>query len=58
VADVTFYPYDTGTPHDLASVTKTVTSVVTGVAVAQELIRLDQPLLPLFPKESPVFGDN
>jgi CubicO group peptidase (beta-lactamase class C family) len=53
VADATFYPYDGKTPHDLASVTKTVTSVLTGVAVAQKLIRLDQPLLPLFPKEGP-----
>lgn len=53
VVNANFYPYDGQTPHDLASVTKTVTSVLTGVAVAQKLIRLDQPLLPLFPKESP-----
>jgi CubicO group peptidase (beta-lactamase class C family) len=57
VVDATFYPYDGTTPHDLASVTKTVTSVITGVAVAQKLIRLDQPLLPLFPKESPANAD-
>ena len=57
VVDATFYPYDGRTPHDLASVTKTVTSVLTGVAVAQKLIRLDQPLLPLFPKESPAEPD-
>jgi CubicO group peptidase (beta-lactamase class C family) len=57
VVDATFYPYDGKTPHDLASVTKTVTSVLTGVAVAQKLIRLDQPLLPLFPKESPAQAD-
>ena len=57
VVDATFYPYDGGTPHDLASVTKTVTSVVTGVAVSQKLIRLDQPLLPLFPKEMPAKAD-
>ena len=42
VVDAAFYPYDGRTPHDLASVTKTVTSVLTGVAVAQGLIRLDQ----------------
>ena len=57
VVDATFYPYDGRTPHDLASVTKTVTSVLTGVAVAQKLIRLDQPLLPLFPKETPAKVD-
>ncbi len=57
VVDATFYPYNASTPHDLASVTKTVTSVLTGVAVAQKLIRLDQPLLRLFPKESPASPD-
>jgi len=57
VVDASFYPYDGRTPHDLASVTKTVTSVLTGIAVAQKLIRLDQPLLPLFPKESPANAD-
>src|SRR6202051_2644105 len=53
VVDAMFYPYDGNTPHDLASVTKTVTSVLTGIAVDRKLIRLDQPLLPLFAKESP-----
>src|ERR1700683_2346150 len=57
VVDATFYPYDGKTPHDLASVTKTVTSVLTGVAVSQKLLRLDQPLLPLFPKEGPAQPD-
>ena len=57
VVDATVYPYDGTAPHDLASVTKTVTSVLTGVAVAQKLIKLDQPLLPLFPKESPADAD-
>jgi CubicO group peptidase (beta-lactamase class C family) len=57
VAEAAIYPYDGATPHDLASVTKTMTSILTGVAVAQKLIRLDQPLLPLFPKESPTTAD-
>ena len=57
MVDAAFYPYDGRTPHDLASVTKTVTSVVTGVAVAQKLLRLGQPLLPLFPKETPAQPD-
>jgi CubicO group peptidase (beta-lactamase class C family) len=57
LVDATFYPYDGKTPHDLASVTKTVTSVLTGIAVDRKLIRLDQPLLPIFPKESPAQPD-
>ncbi len=57
VVDATFYPYDGRTPHDLASVTKTVTSVLTGIAVSRKLIQLDQPLLPLFPKERPAKAD-
>ncbi len=35
VLDTAFYPHDGRTPHDLASVTKTVTSVLAGIAVAQ-----------------------
>jgi CubicO group peptidase (beta-lactamase class C family) len=58
VLDTVFYPYDGRTPHDLASVTKTVTSVLTGVAVAHKLLRLDQRVLPLFPNESPANADG
>ena len=43
VADVDFYPYDSAATHDIASVTKTVTSTLTGVAVARGLLKLDQP---------------
>ena len=57
VADATIYPYDGASPHDLASVTKTVTSVLTGVAVTRRLIRLDQPVLPFFAKEVPATVD-
>jgi CubicO group peptidase (beta-lactamase class C family) len=53
VVDAAFYPYDGLTPHDLASVTKTVTSVVTGIAVARKTIRLDQKVMSLFPDEAP-----
>src|SRR5581483_1191262 len=58
VLDAYFYPYDPATPHDLASVTKTVTSVVTGVAVSRGIISLDQPVLPFFPKEAPADPDE
>jgi CubicO group peptidase (beta-lactamase class C family) len=57
VADASIFPYDGATPHDLASVTKTITSVLAGVAVSQKLIRLDQPVLPLFPNETPAISD-
>ncbi len=57
VLDAYFYPYNSGTPHDLASVTKTITSTLTGIAVARGLIRTDQPLLPFFPQEQPADPD-
>ncbi len=57
VLDTAFYPYDGRTPHDLASVTKTVTSVLAGIAVAHKLLRLEQRVLPLFPEESPANGE-
>jgi CubicO group peptidase (beta-lactamase class C family) len=53
VADAYFYPYAGSAPHDLASVTKTITSTLTGVAVGRGLVRLDDKLLPFFPREAP-----
>ena len=58
VADSDFYPYNSAAPHDLASVTKTMTSTLTGVAVANGLLKLDQSLLSFFPKESPANPDE
>jgi CubicO group peptidase (beta-lactamase class C family) len=58
VADADFYPYRSSVPHDVASVTKTLTSTLTGIAVANRLLRLDQPVLPFFPKESPADADE
>ena len=59
VADTDFYPYSSSAaPHDLASVTKTITSTLTGVAVGNGLLKLDQPLLSFFPKESPANPDE
>src|SRR4029453_8147015 len=58
VADADFYPYRSTAPHDVASVTKTITSTRTGVAVAQGVLRLDQPVLSFFPKESPAETDD
>jgi CubicO group peptidase (beta-lactamase class C family) len=53
VLDTYFYPFASGTVHDLASVTKSITSTLTGIAVARGLIRTDQPLLSFFPQERP-----
>ena len=33
ILDATFYPYDGATPHDIASVTKSVTSTLLGAAI-------------------------
>jgi CubicO group peptidase (beta-lactamase class C family) len=48
-----FYPYSSDSPHDMASVTKSITSAVAGIAVGQGLIRMDQPMLSFFPTERP-----
>ncbi|HVL24905.1 MAG TPA: serine hydrolase domain-containing protein, partial [Thermomicrobiales bacterium] len=44
-----FYPYDGTTPHDLASVTKSVTTTLIGIAIDQGALALDEPLLSFFP---------
>jgi CubicO group peptidase (beta-lactamase class C family) len=53
IADAYFYPYAPSAPHDLASVTKTLTSTLTGIAMGQGLIKLDDRLLPFFPDQAP-----
>jgi CubicO group peptidase (beta-lactamase class C family) len=58
VADADFYPYRSTAPHDVASVTKTRTSTLTGIAVTRGLITLDQKVLPLFPGEAPADADE
>jgi len=58
VLDAYFYPYNSGVLHDLASVTKSITSVLTGIAVGRELVQTDQKLLSFFPKERPEHPDE
>src|SRR5215813_12116168 len=53
VLDAYFYPFRAGVVHDVASVTKSVTSTVTGIAVSKGIVKLDQPVLSFFPKERP-----
>jgi CubicO group peptidase (beta-lactamase class C family) len=50
VADVYFYPFAPGMMHDLASVTKSFTSTLVGIAIDKGHIEsVDQPILDLFP---------
>jgi CubicO group peptidase (beta-lactamase class C family) len=50
VLDAYFYPYNENDVHDLASVTKSVTATLVGVAINQGKIKsVQQPLLALFP---------
>jgi CubicO group peptidase (beta-lactamase class C family) len=48
VLDATFYPYDASTPHDLASVTKSITTTLIGIAADQGKLRLDDPVISFF----------
>ena len=49
VLDAYFWPFRDGQLHDLASVTKSVTSTLVGTAIGQHRLRgVDQPLLSLF----------
>jgi len=51
VADAYFYPFAEGSLHDVASVTKSVTSTLVGIAIAQGYISgVDQTVLSLFPE--------
>jgi CubicO group peptidase (beta-lactamase class C family) len=49
ILDAYFYPYDNSIPHKLASVTKSFTTTLIGIAVDQGKIRLDQPMVSFFP---------
>lgn len=48
--DAYFYPYDGSTVHDLASVTKSITTTLIGIAVDQGKLSLDDPMLSFFPE--------
>ena len=53
VFDATFYPYDGETPHDVASVTKSVTTTLLGAALhAGALDRLDRPVVELLRRDA------
>ncbi len=49
VLDAYLDPYDGSFPHKLASVTKSVTTTLVGIAVDQGKLQLDQPMISFFP---------
>jgi CubicO group peptidase (beta-lactamase class C family) len=49
LVDAPYYPYDGDTPHDMASVTKSVTTTLIGIAIDQGKLALDDPVLSFFP---------
>lgn len=58
VLDAYFYPYTAARLHDVASVTKSVTSTLIGIAIDEGLIGgLDAPLADFFPEVMPQSGD-
>jgi CubicO group peptidase (beta-lactamase class C family) len=53
VLDAYVYPYDGRTRHDVASVTKSITSTLVGLAIARGRLRdLQQPVLGFFPERT------
>ncbi len=59
VADAYFHPFAPGWAHDVASVTKSVTSTLIGIAVGKGYIAsLEQPLLGFFPQRTAANVDD
>jgi CubicO group peptidase (beta-lactamase class C family) len=57
VLDTYFYPYKATATHDVASVTKSITAALVGIAVDKGLVKTDQTMLSFFPKEGPADPD-
>lgn len=58
ILDAYFYPYRPTATHDVASVTKSITAAITGIAVDKGLVKTDQSLLSFFPDERPANPDE
>src|ERR1700683_4146610 len=58
VLDSYFYPHRPTATHDVASVTKSITAAIMGIAVDKGLVRTDQSLLSFFPNERPADPDQ
>src|SRR2546421_3845664 len=53
ILDAYFYPYNATMRHDIASVTKSITSTLTGLAIEKKYLRgVDQSVMALFPDRS------
>lgn len=58
VLDAYFYPYTADRPHDVASVTKSITSTLIGLAIEEGVIAgLDAPLAGYFPESAAPSSD-
>jgi CubicO group peptidase (beta-lactamase class C family) len=54
VLEASFFPYESGTPHDIASATKSVTSLLIGIAVDKGYLKdVSQAVLALLPGAAP-----
>lgn len=58
VLDAYKYPYDGSIYHDLASVTKSITTTLIGIAAERDLLDLDAPILSFFPDRTVVNGND
>jgi hypothetical protein len=45
-----YFGWSASTPHTLQSVTKSVTSLLAGIAVSDDALRIDRPVLDIFPQ--------
>lgn len=58
VLDAAIYPYEAGRPHDIASATKSVTSILIGIAIDKGYIKsVKQPVRELLPTASSAAPD-
>lgn len=59
VLDAYFFPYSKGVVHDLASITKSITSTLIGIAIDKGYIKaVSQPILAFFPAFTPANMDE
>ncbi len=52
VVDAYFYPYDGRTPHNIASITKSLMTSLIGIAIDQGILSLDDRLVSFFPEQA------
>jgi CubicO group peptidase (beta-lactamase class C family) len=52
IVDAYFYPYEGTTIHDQASVTKSVMTTLIAIAVDQDKLQLDEPMVAFFPNRT------